>query len=93
VVDGVDDFGVVDALQIDARDPEVGVPELALDDDQRHPLVGHLHGVGVAELMGRQPAAHPGPGAGAAQLPTDRGGRPGAAAAGAVQNAEQRPDR
>jgi len=24
-------------LQVDRRDPEIGVPELALDDDQRHP--------------------------------------------------------
>jgi hypothetical protein len=92
-MDGVDDLGVVNALQIDACDPEVGVPELALDDDQRHPLVGHLHSVGVAQLMGRQPAAHPGPDAGATQFSADGGGRPRAAAAGAVQHAEQRADR
>jgi hypothetical protein len=35
-MDGVDDLGVVDALQVDRRDAEVGVAELALDDDQRH---------------------------------------------------------
>jgi len=68
------------------------MPELALDDDQRHPLGGHLHSVGVAQLMGRQPAAHPGAGAGATQLAADGRGRPGAAAAGAMQNAEQRSD-
>ena len=46
-VDGVDDLGVVDALEIDRGDAEVGVAELALDDDQRHALAGHLDGVGV----------------------------------------------
>jgi hypothetical protein len=37
VVDGVDDLSVVDPLVINAGDAEVGVPELALDDDQRTP--------------------------------------------------------
>src|SRR5215218_11341818 len=40
-VDGVDDLGVVDALEVDRGDAEVGVAELALDDDQRHALAGH----------------------------------------------------
>src|SRR5918994_6831190 len=44
-VDGVDDLGVVDALEIDRGDAEVAVAELALDDDQRHALVRHLDGV------------------------------------------------
>jgi hypothetical protein len=35
-VDGVDDFGVVEALAIDRRDPEAAVAKLALDHDQRH---------------------------------------------------------
>src|SRR5580692_4731763 len=34
-VDGVDDLGVVDALEVDAGDAEVGVSELALDHVQR----------------------------------------------------------
>jgi hypothetical protein len=34
------------------------VPELALDDNQRHALASHLDGVGVAELMRREAAAH-----------------------------------
>src|SRR5687767_11198122 len=46
-VDGVDDLCVVDALEIDRSDSEVGVPELALDDDQRHALARHLDGMGV----------------------------------------------
>jgi len=31
-VDCVDDFGVVDPLEVDRGDAEIGVPELALDD-------------------------------------------------------------
>lgn len=34
--DRVDDLGVVDPVQVDARDAEVGVAELALDHVQRH---------------------------------------------------------
>jgi hypothetical protein len=34
-VDGVDDLAVVDALQVDGGDAEVGVAELALDDVER----------------------------------------------------------
>jgi hypothetical protein len=37
-MDGVDDLGVVDPLEVDLGDAEVGVPGLALDDDQRHAL-------------------------------------------------------
>src|SRR5215211_8484628 len=59
-VDGVDDLGVVDALQVDGRDTEVGVSELALDDDQRHALARHLDGVGVAQLMGREASSYAG---------------------------------
>jgi hypothetical protein len=32
-VDGVDDLGVVDALEVDGGDAEVAVTQLALDDD------------------------------------------------------------
>jgi hypothetical protein len=48
-VNGADDFAAVDALEIDARDAEVGV--LALDHDERDALVRHLDGVRVPELM------------------------------------------
>ena len=50
-MDGVDDLRVVDPLEIDRGDPEVGMPELALDDWQWDPFVGHLDRVRVAELM------------------------------------------
>jgi hypothetical protein len=48
---GLDDLGVVDALEVDRGDAEVAVAELTLDDDERHALVRHLNGVGVAELV------------------------------------------
>jgi hypothetical protein len=54
-VDGVDDLRAVDALQIDRGDPEVGVPELALDDDKRHALERPLDSVGATQSMGREP--------------------------------------
>jgi hypothetical protein len=41
-VDRFDDFGVVNALQVDRGDAEVAVAELALDDDQRHAFTGHF---------------------------------------------------
>jgi len=41
-------------LEVDRGDAEVAVAELALDDDERHALVRHLDGVGVAELVGRE---------------------------------------
>src|SRR5919106_3113289 len=92
-MDGVDDLGVVDALQVDAGDAEVGMPELALDDDQRHALAGHLDGVRVAQLVRREASSYAGLAGDAAQLGAGGGGRPGPPARGAVDDAEQRPDR
>ena len=60
LVDGVHDLGVVDAAQVHGRDPEVGMPELPLDDHQRDALTRHLDRVCMPELMWRQPATHPG---------------------------------
>jgi hypothetical protein len=54
-VDGIDDLRVVDPLEIDRGHPEMGMPELALDNDQRHALVGHLDRVRMPALMGREP--------------------------------------
>jgi hypothetical protein len=59
-VDGLDDLGVVDPLEVDRRDAEVAVTELALDDDQRHAFVGHLDRVRVAQLMRRKPSPYAG---------------------------------
>jgi acetolactate synthase small subunit len=49
-VHGLDDLAAIDALEVDGGDAEVAVPELALDDDQRHRFARHLDGVGVTEL-------------------------------------------
>jgi hypothetical protein len=43
-MDGLDDLGVVDALQVDRRDAEVAVAELTLDDDQGHALAREFDG-------------------------------------------------
>jgi hypothetical protein len=56
---GMNDLGVVEPAQIHRGDREIGVPEFALDDQQRHPLAGHLHRVGMAQLVRREPAAQP----------------------------------
>jgi hypothetical protein len=32
-MDGVDDLGAVDPLEVDAGHPQIAMPELALDDD------------------------------------------------------------
>jgi len=50
------------------------MPELPLDDDQRHTLARHLDSVSMPELMRRQPPTHPGGDRGVAQLNTDPGG-------------------
>jgi hypothetical protein len=48
----------VDAWQVDGADAEVAVSELALDDDERDAFAGRLDGVGVTELVRREPASH-----------------------------------
>ena len=54
-MDRVDELDAVDPLQVDRGDAEVGVPELALDDDQWHALMRHLDRVRVTQLMRREP--------------------------------------
>jgi TRAP-type C4-dicarboxylate transport system substrate-binding protein len=73
-VNGVDDLGVVDPAQVHGRDPEVGMPELPLYDDERNALARHLDSVSMPELMGRKPPTHPGGGRRIAQLDTNPGG-------------------
>ena len=48
--------------------------ELALDDDERHALVGHLDRAGVTELVGREAPTHARGRGRAAQLSTRGGG-------------------
>jgi hypothetical protein len=57
-VDGADDLAAVDALQIDARDAEIGVSELSLDYDEWDTFVRHLDCVGVSQLVRREPPSH-----------------------------------
>jgi len=72
-VDRLDDLGTVDALQVDRRDAEVAVAQLALDDDQRHPLARQFDGVRVRDLVGREASPHAVPDGGPAQVGS-RGG-------------------
>jgi len=67
-MDGVDDLGAVDSLEVDRGDPEVGVPELTLNHHERYTLIGELDGVGVMQLMRREPATNAGQLGGSAQL-------------------------
>jgi hypothetical protein len=92
-VDGSDDLGVVDALAINRRDAEVGMPQLALDDIERHPFVGELDGVGVAQLVGREPPPYPGLGGDATELRAGGVARPRPATGPSVNHAQQRSDR
>ena len=62
VVDRVDGLACIYALEVDRRDPEVCMPELALDDRQRDPFVRHFDRVGVSELVRREPPPHAGQG-------------------------------
>ena len=69
------------------------MPDLALDDVQRHPLAGELERMRMAQLMRREAASDSGSGGNAAKLGADRGTRPRSSARRAVDNAEQQPDR
>ncbi len=44
------------------------MPELPLDDEQRHSFARHLDRVGVSELMRREASSYPGSGGGLVQL-------------------------
>lgn len=93
MVDGVDDLAGVDALEVDRGDAEVGMPELALDDRQRNPFVGHLDCVSVPELVRCEASPHAGLGGEATQLASGGGCRPTAASRRTSEDAEQGADR
>jgi hypothetical protein len=57
---GFDDLARVDALEVNRGHAEVAVPELALDDVERHAFAGELDRVSVTELVGDEAAAHAG---------------------------------
>lgn len=59
VMDRVDDLSRVDSLEVDRRNPKVGMPELPLNNRQRDPFVGHLDRMSMPELVRRKPPPHP----------------------------------
>ena len=69
------------------------MPQLALDDDQRHALASHLHGMRVAQLVRREAPPHAGLPREASQLRARRSGRPRPPPCRAGDDAEQRSDR
>jgi hypothetical protein len=77
-------------LEVDAGGAEVGVPELALNDVERHALAGELERVRVAQLVWREPPADARPGRDAAELALLCGGRPRVSPRAPVDDAEQR---
>ena len=63
--------------EIHGGDREIGVAQLALDDQQRHAFAGHFDGMSMAQLVRRKPAAHPRPAGSHVQLGADAGWRHG----------------
>jgi hypothetical protein len=92
-VDGVDDLRAIDPLQVDRRDPEMRMPEPALDDDQRHTLARHLNGVSVTELMRHEPSSDTGVCRDARQLLARTGLLSPATSSRAADHPQQRTDR
>src|SRR5215207_462562 len=92
-MDGFDDLFVVDALQVDRRDAEVAVAELALDDDQRHAFASQLDGVRVPELVRREASADASLDGGPAHIRSGGGAGPVPTTRRTVDHAEQRTDR
>jgi hypothetical protein len=93
LVNGVDDLGVVDPAEVHRRDPEIGMPELALYDQQRDTLAGHLDGVSMSQLVRRNSTANAGRMSRRVELDTDPGGRTRPTESRGSEHAEQRPDR
>jgi len=93
MVDRVHDLSRVDPLEVNRRDPKVGMPELPLDNRQRDPFVRHLDRVRMPELVGRKPPAHPRLGRESAKLTTGGSRRPTPTAGGTGEDAERRADR
>src|ERR1700752_2359815 len=87
-MDGADDLAAIDALQVDAGDPEIGVPKLTLDHDQRNGLVRHLDRMSMAQLVRREPPSHTRRGGGMMQLLARRGCLPPAAIGRSVDHTQ-----
>jgi len=92
-VKGLDDLRVIDPLEVDRCDPEIGVSQLPLDDDERDTFVRHLNRMGVAELVWCEPTSDPSCGGGAGELSTRGCWFPVAPGGRSVDHAEERADR
>ena len=79
-VDGGDDLLRGDALQVGAGRGEVRVPQLALDQRQRDPLMQQLDSVRMAQLVGREAPTDARLKRDLVQLQPGGAGRPGVAA-------------
>src|SRR5436305_7233561 len=88
-MDGVNDLRVIDPAQVHGGDGEIGMTELALDDQQRDTLTRHLYRVSMPELVRREASAYTGPSSGSVQLSADAGRCPRMTAGRAAQDAEQ----
>ena len=85
------DFGVVDSLEVDARDAEVAVAQLALADDERH--ASRASSTAWAAKLARREAPPHARRGGPSQVGACGPAGPVPAACRAVDDAEQRPDR
>ena len=92
-MDGFDDLFGVDALQVDRRDAEVAVAELALNDDQRLTFASQFDGVRVPELVRREASADASLDRGPAHIRSGGGAGPVTTTRRTVDDAEQRTDR
>jgi hypothetical protein len=89
-VDGADDLAAIDALEADARDSEVGVPELPLDHDERDTFMRHLNRMGMPQLMRRESPSAACSGSRVVKLLARGGGFPMTAGSRSVYHAQQR---
>jgi len=92
-MNGRDDLLGVDALQVDACRAEIGMPQLSLDDVERHALAGKLKRMRMTELVRCEPAPHPRADGELPELDPDPGCGPRPTARWTVDHAEQRADR
>jgi hypothetical protein len=81
------------ALQVDAGDPQLGVPKLTLDHDQRNAFVRHLDRRGVAQLVWREPPSHTRRAGSVTQLLARHRRLPPATGRRSVDHTEHRADR
>jgi len=92
VMDRVDNLAGIDALEVDRGNPQVGMPELSLDDRQRDSFVPHSM-AWACRMVRRGTSPHSSLGSEPSKL-TSRGGRRPAVTAGrAGKDAEQQAQR